>query len=86
MKKGQSLCTFTKFSERSRESSEAAIDTSCADLSAKQQPNAPFTPTVEALITEAQALLPPSTNLPDDFETSVGEVFVLTIIVKMVSY
>ncbi|KDR70143.1 hypothetical protein GALMADRAFT_254985 [Galerina marginata CBS 339.88] len=48
--------------------------TALSALATKHQPNAPLTPTVEALTAEAQALLPPDTDLPEDFENSVGEV------------
>ncbi|KAJ3512655.1 hypothetical protein NLJ89_g3399 [Agrocybe chaxingu] len=43
-------------------------------LATKQQPNAPLTPTVEALTAEAQALLPAGVELPAEFGDAVGEV------------
>ena len=48
-----------------------------ASLSKKQQPNAPLALTVESLTAEAQSLLPPSTTLPEEFQYTVGEVYVL---------
>ncbi|CAA7262494.1 unnamed protein product [Cyclocybe aegerita] len=43
-------------------------------LATKQQPNAPLTPTIEALTAEAQALLPAGVELPAEFGDAVGEV------------
>ncbi|KAF8908198.1 hypothetical protein CPB84DRAFT_1767560 [Gymnopilus junonius] len=48
--------------------------TALTSLAAKNQPNAPLTPTVEDLTAEAQTLLPPGTDLPDEFPDAVGEV------------
>ncbi|KAF8996001.1 hypothetical protein BDQ17DRAFT_1310631 [Cyathus striatus] len=45
-----------------------------SSLAKKQQPGAPFTPTLEELTAEAQALLPVGTELPDEFGDAVGEV------------
>lgn len=45
-----------------------------SSLSTKQQPNAPLTVTVEALVAEAQALLPAGTDLPENFAEAVGEI------------
>ena len=51
-----------------------------ACLSTKQQPNAPLTVTVEALVAEAQALLPAGTDLPENFAEAVGEMCVICVI------
>ncbi|KIM43435.1 hypothetical protein M413DRAFT_18011 [Hebeloma cylindrosporum] len=48
--------------------------TALSSFATKQQPNAPLTPTMEALTNEALALLPPGTELPEEFEAAVGEV------------
>ena len=50
--------------------------TALASFATKQQANAPLTPTMEALTSEALALLPPGAELPEDFEAAVGEVYV----------
>jgi hypothetical protein len=50
--------------------------TALSSFATKQQPNAPLTPTMDALTSEALALLPPGTELPEDFEAAVGEVYV----------
>lgn len=47
-----------------------------ASLSRKQQPNTPLALTVESLTAEAQTLLPLGTILPEEFEYTVGEVYV----------
>ena len=47
-----------------------------ASLSKKQQSNAPLALTIESLMAEAQILLPPGTTLPEEFEYTVGEVYV----------
>ena len=46
-----------------------------ASLSKKQKPNAPLALTVE-FTAGAQSLLPLSTTLPEEFEYTVGEVYV----------
>ncbi|KAF8965437.1 hypothetical protein BDZ97DRAFT_1918283 [Flammula alnicola] len=48
--------------------------TALSSFASKQQPSAPLTPTLEALTAEAQTLLPPGTDLPDEFGDSVGEI------------
>jgi NEDD8-activating enzyme E1 regulatory subunit len=53
-----------------------------ASLSKKQQqPNRPLALTVESLMAEAQILLPPGTTLPEEFEYTVGEVYVYYILI-----
>jgi len=54
--------------------------TALSSFATKQQPNAPLTPTMEALTSEALFLLPPGTELPEDFEASVGEVYVSSLL------
>ncbi|KAF8178494.1 hypothetical protein BJ912DRAFT_664925 [Pholiota molesta] len=48
--------------------------TALSSFAAKRQPGTPLAPTVEALTSEAQALFPPGTELPDEFDDAVGEV------------
>jgi hypothetical protein len=50
-----------------------------SSFSAKQQQGAPLTPTEEALIVEAQALLPLGVDLPEDFSDAAGEVYVYSL-------
>ena len=47
-----------------------------ASLSKKNQPNRPLALTVESLMAEAQILLPRGATLPEEFEYTVGEVYV----------
>lgn len=54
--------------------------TALSSFATKQQPNAPLTPTMEALTSEALSLLSPGTELPEDFEASVGEVYVSSLL------
>ena len=51
-----------------------------ASLTKKQQPNRPLALTVESLMAEAQILLPPGAILPEEFDYTVGEVYVYYII------
>ena len=74
--------TLTLFSATAIETSpkQVAIHlalSAYASLSNKQQPNAPLALTIESLMAEAQILLPPRTTLPEEFEYTVGEVFVI---------
>lgn len=54
--------------------------TALSSFATKQQHNAPLTPTMQALTGEALALLPPGTELPEDFEAAVGEVYVSSLL------
>ena len=47
-----------------------------SSLLKKQRPNSPLALTVESVTSEAQNLLPPGTTLPEEFEYTVGEVYV----------
>ena len=50
-----------------------------ASLSKKQLLSRPLALTVESLTAEAQILLPPGATLPEEFEYTVGEVYVYYI-------
>ena len=77
-----STTTLTLFSAISIQTSpkQVAIHlalSAYASLSKKKQlPNAPLALTVESLTAEAQILLPPGGTLPEEFEYTVGEVYV----------
>ena len=69
------------FSARAIETSpkEVAIDLALSvysSLSKKQQLNSPLALAVESLTAEAPNLLSPGTTLPEEFDYTVGEVYV----------
>ncbi|KAF8874432.1 hypothetical protein BD779DRAFT_1566773 [Infundibulicybe gibba] len=58
----------------SNSSKAAAIHLALASLTALKSRDPKANPTIELLTTEAQGLLPPGTNLPEEFGDAVGEI------------